>query len=183
MLGEVPAGPSECIFSPDAAAMPVTAEGWVVVQGLNTILDYRVFTERVVSDVLGANISDYAAFETWTHYAWGVKTWEDLLRTLRAAPWTCGEAVGRNPSCLPVDPAVSRGPSLRLGKYAWLRFPFACLALGVLAVSVLTCLNVLLSVDSTREWFDKQREVRFGKSPTNAGTSSTTTASEDDESE
>merc|ERR1712176_1626101 len=135
--------------------MPVTAEGWVVVKGMNTVPDYKTFVKRVVTDVIDSNVSDDSQFDNWAHYAWEVPDWDTLLSTLGASQWVCGEGVHRNLMCTTPPPGWN---PYKTPKYAWLLKPMLSIVSLVVFAALCTCLYVRCGPDDTQDWYHKQKE-------------------------
>merc|ERR1712190_72939 len=153
-----PTGPSECIFTENPATVPTTAEGWLVILGIHTQPAFKTFVKRVLWDEFASNVSNEKEFDTWTQYAWQVKTWDSLMQTLRIAKWTCGKGVGHNFEC-------EENPSSGFfgSKNAWL-FKYLGVLLGlVVLASIATCIYVASTPDETREWFEKQKDFRLDR--------------------
>merc|ERR1712050_548309 len=95
-------------------------------------------------------------FDDWLKYAWEVSDWDSLLTTLRVAKWTCGRGIGHNFDC---EKDLQAG--IFASKNAWLLEALGIL-LGLVALaSFITCIYVKSTPDQTREWFEKQKDLRL----------------------
>jgi len=154
----------DCVITTDAETTALSAESFQIIRAKNDANENVIFARRVITGLIKANVSHPEKLESFGEYA--PTTWLSFLSQLRTSLWVCGGETGR----------ICRTGSLDMDTNPWLIWmiwPVTILLLTFVLTSCISYCYIILTPDSSKQWFEKQQMGRLGKVVSDDTTEST----------